>query len=68
MKDFFKIIIVAGTVGFIVMIGVWGLRTFLSDTQWWWELFGGIVGYAIIGKPTIKFWTKQLCNILDLEL
>ena len=68
MKDFFKIIVVAITVGFILMIGLWGIQTFLSDTQWWWLLFGGIVGYALIGKPIIRFWNKKISNLLDLEL
>lgn len=68
MKDFFKIIITTVIVALIGSIGIWGIETFNSDTEWGWQIWGLILAHAVITVPTARFWTKQVGKIIDLEL
>lgn len=68
MKDFFKIIILAVIVGLISMIGIWGVLTQNSDTEWGWQLWGFILANGVIAIPCAYFWMKQVAKVIDLEL
>ena len=68
MKDFFKIIINLIIVILIGAIGIWGIETFNSDTEWGWQLWGLILAHVVITVPTARFWTKQVGKVIDLEL
>jgi len=67
MKDFFKIIIVAIIVGLIGMIGLWGVSTFLSDTEVGWRTWGWLLAMAIIIIPFSSFWNKPVSKVIDLD-
>lgn len=68
MKEFFKIIILGVIVGLIGMIGVWGVLTHESDTEWGWQLWGLILANGVITIPCGYFWMKQVAKVIDLEL
>lgn len=67
MKDFFKIIIASIIVTLIGMIGIWGFETSNSDTEWGWKLWGLILANAVVIIPTVRFWARQVSNIIDLD-
>ena len=68
MKDFFKIIIAAIIVTLIGAIGIWGIETFNSDTEWGWQLWGLILANAVVIIPTSRFWTRQVAKVIDLDI
>jgi hypothetical protein len=67
MKTVLKVLLATATVIAIIFIGVWGIITFVSETDTGWKLLGWLITILAIGLPTVSYWYSKLEWLLDLE-
>jgi hypothetical protein len=68
LKSTFRFSIVWCTMTTIISIGVYGFYMFGDkQTTVGWQMFGALLGIAIIGVPVAIFWMKQLYNLFNIE-